>query len=192
MKPIFLCLTLGLLLTGCLSRPSLNRQYFNFSISPRQTVGTNAPVLEIRKITVTPPFESQSFIYRTGEFSYERDAYAEFLSPPAQALIGPLRNLPGYDVTFSGSVLKPSITAEVIVDELYGDFRNRNQPTAVLAMKFIFLDRSGKVLFQKQYSHQAPLKERTAAGVMSGWNEGLRDILKAVDADLRHVNEKKE
>ena len=36
-------------------------------------------------------FPISRLVYRTGEFSYERDPYAEFLVPPARDLLAPIR-----------------------------------------------------------------------------------------------------
>src|SRR5690348_13807012 len=81
------------ILAGCLSRPVLNRQFFTFA-TPQNTASdgsSNSQVLAIRRLSVAPPFASQSFVYRTGEFSYEQDPYAQFLVPPEDDLQEPLR-----------------------------------------------------------------------------------------------------
>src|SRR5271163_889849 len=68
-------------LTGCISRPALNKQTFAFSapaISATNVVAINR-VLGIRNLQIATPFEGRSLVYRTGEFSYVRDPYAEFL-----------------------------------------------------------------------------------------------------------------
>src|SRR5512133_3403497 len=88
----FGCMTL-LLVNGCLSRPPLVKQSFAFALP---SVVSNTPaasnrVLAIRSLTVEPPFDGPSLIYRTGEFSYERDSYANFLVSPAQSLVVPVR-----------------------------------------------------------------------------------------------------
>src|SRR5260221_12526857 len=68
-------------LTGCLSRSALNKQTFAFSMSTIAATNILASnrVLGIRNLQIAAPFEGRSFVYRTGEFSYVRDPYAEFL-----------------------------------------------------------------------------------------------------------------
>ena len=111
-------------------------------------------------------------VYRTGEYSYDRDPYAEFMVHPAEGLVAPMsswfRDSGGFSAVIeTGSAVKPDTLVEIQVVQLYGDFRPSEQPTAVLAMRFVFLDsRSGvpgKVILQQEYSRAIPLKARTAA-----------------------------
>ena len=88
MKNCLLLILAGLVLSGCLSRPSVVKEAFAFSAAPapaRPGPG-QGPVLAIRPVGVAPPFDSQSFNYLTGPSSYERDFYAQFLVPPGEAL----------------------------------------------------------------------------------------------------------
>ncbi len=188
-------LALAMLFTGCLSRPALTKQDFGFATpSATNGPGRNNRVLGIRRIEVAPPFDGQSLIYRTGEFSYERDPYAEFLVPPAQSLEEPIRAWFRADGVFRsvaepGSALQPDILVEIFVDHLYGDFRNRTRGAAVLSARFIFFaavnGSPGKALLQKEYSKDVPLRARTAAALVAGWNQELKDILAQVSGDLK-------
>jgi len=187
-------LSLGLL-CGCLSRPSLSVQSFSFAAPPvTGTSPTNAPVLQIRRLQVASPYDSQSFTYRTGEFSYERDPYAQFLVPPAESFTAALRAYLRQSGIFSavvepGTGLKPDSLVDVTVDQLYGDFRSQATPAAVLAMHFTFFTAShglpGRVILQKEYTRRVPLKARTARAVMAAWNEGLEQIMAEVNSDLK-------
>lgn len=181
---------------GCLSRPPLVKQYFGFTTPPPPGPSPTgqARFLGIRRLTVDAPFDSQPLIYRTGEFSYERDPYAEFLVPPARDLLAPIR---GYfrengsfaDVTDPASALRPNLLVEITVTQLYGDFRNPTHGSAVLAMHCVFFDAvgsgSGKMLFQGDYARSIPLRARTAAALMAGWNQALQQLIAAANADLR-------
>ena len=58
------------------------------------------------------------WIYRTGEFSYVRDPYAEFMDSPDEELMAPLRELLRRDGGFiavveAGSALKPDTLVEI-------------------------------------------------------------------------------
>ena len=72
-----------LALSGCLSKPPLHKQTFTFGAPPTASGGAIAGnrVLGIRSLRIAPPFDGRSLVYRTGEFSYVRDPYAEFLEP---------------------------------------------------------------------------------------------------------------
>jgi cholesterol transport system auxiliary component len=191
-----LLLALGaFLLTGCLSKRPLNKQSFTFTIpeaNPHATV-TNAPVLTIRQITVMPPFDSPSLTYRTGDFSYERDPYAGFLVSPAESLSEPIRALLRNTGKFSAvadpeSSLHGTLDLEISVTQLYGDFRDKEHPTADLEMHFVLYrvpeSRGARLvkptpvlLLQKIYSRRVPLKSRTAADVVAGLNDALYQIV---------------
>jgi ABC-type uncharacterized transport system auxiliary subunit len=155
------------------------------------------PTLLIRRVTVAVPFDSQSFIYRTGELSYERDPYADFLVAPSEAVDAALRGYLQESGAFQavvepGSALTPSLQLEAEIEQLYGDFRNPTAPAAVLQISFRFYNASNdipqQVLLEKQYAHRTALKTRTAAAVMAGWNEGLNEIVKQTMADWQARN----
>lgn len=189
-------LTLALL-TSCLSRPALKKQSFVFSLAPKPSAASarsSRGPLDLRRVEVAAPYDSQSFVYRTGEFSYEQDPYAQFLVPPAEALSTALRG--GFRssgafsaVTEPGSALQASVSAEIYIDQLYGDFRNPAQPAAVLSARVLFFaDRNGvpdKAAFQKDYTFRVPLKARTAAALMNGWNQELDQLIQKAIAEFR-------
>jgi hypothetical protein len=166
--------------------------------------GTQAPapstrdVLGISRLNIAGPFGSQSLVYRTGEYSYEHDPYAQFLVPPAETL-GPA--VEGYlrvsgafgAIPESGSLFGANTLLEVDVKQLYGDFRKGTQPSAVLEMQFIFFKATNgtpaDVLFEKQYARRVSLTARTAAAVIVGWNEALKQIVTEAAADFKSQGE---
>ena len=182
-------------LTGCISRPALNKQTFTFNapaISATNVV-VGDRVLGIRSLQIAPPFEGRSLVYRTGEFSYMRDPYAEFLGPPAEDLLAPmrgwLRNSGNFiAVTEAGSALKSNTLVEISVSQLFGDFRRPAHPMAILTARFVFFDASNsvgaKVILQKEYSRSIPVSAPNAAVLMDGWNRALAEILTEVSSDF--------
>jgi cholesterol transport system auxiliary component len=183
------------LLTGCLARPHLDRQSFIFAPPPplAARIPPGGRVLGLRALRVDAPFEGRAFVCRTGEFAYDRDPYAEFMVPPAEGLASSIcawwREAGGFrEVVEAGSALKPDTLVEIHVGQLYGDFRPSEQATAVLAMRFVFFDAPngvpGKAILQKEYSRAIPLKERTAAALIEGWNQALAQILELAAREL--------
>jgi ABC-type uncharacterized transport system auxiliary subunit len=183
------------LLTGCLARPHLDKQSFVFAPPPRSAPKTVAGkrVLGIRSLEIAAPFEGRAFVYRTGEFSYDRDPYAEFMVHPAEGLVSPIcgwwREAGGFNaVTESGSALKPDTLVEIRVSQLYGDFRQSERAAAILTMRFVFLDAPngvpGKVILQREYTREIPLKARTAEALIEGWNVALAQILESTMQDF--------
>jgi ABC-type uncharacterized transport system auxiliary subunit len=182
--------------SGCLSRSPMKIETFAFS-APTMT-GTNSTesghVLSIRALQIDPPFDGRSLVYRTGEFSFERNPYAEFLGPPADGLVATttefLRNNGCFSaVVKTGSAAKPDTLAEININQLYGDIRKPGNPTAVLAMQVIFMNATnglpGKVIFQKNYSRRIPMKSTAPAALMEGWNQAMAEIFADVASDLR-------
>jgi len=186
-------------LTGCLARPHLDKQSFIFAPPSPSAPGIAASsrALGIRSLEVAAPFEGREFVYRTGESSYDHDPYAEFMVDPAEGLVSPicgwLREAGGFKaVAETGSAVKPDTLVEIQVGQLYGDFRPSENATAVLAMHFVFFDAPnglpGKVILQRDYSGRIPLKARTAAALIEGWNQALAQILGSATEDFRRVD----
>jgi len=187
---VFLC-------GGCISRPPLQKETFNFSIPAAciQKSVTSDRSLRIRNLEIARAFEGRALIYRTGEFTYVRDPYAEFLESPADELTAAVREGLCKEGVFrsvveAGNALKPDTLVEISVSQLYGDFRQPQRPAAVMTMRFVFLDAPngfpGKELFQREYSRSIPLPQPSAAALMEGWNQALTEILTSVSSDLRH------
>jgi cholesterol transport system auxiliary component len=187
------------LLTGCLARPPMDKQEFLFepaaTAAPKPASGSR--VLCLRGVEIAEPFEGRSFVYRTGEFSFDRDPYAEFMVAPADELVDPVCDWMRGTGLFSaveenGSPLKANTLVEIHVSQLYGDFRPGESAMAMLTMRFEFFDApngaAGKVILQKEYASKIPLKERTATALMDGWNAALAQILNSTAEDLQQLN----
>jgi len=184
-----------LLLTGCLARPRLDQQSFIFAPPPppAPAVAPGHRVLGIRSLQVAAPFEGRAFVYRTGEYSYASDPYAQFMVPPAEGLTAPIcrwwREAGEFrDVVETGSALKPDTLVEIHVAQLYGDFRPLENPAAVLAIRFVFFDAQngfpGKVILRRECSRRVPLKARTPSALMEAWNQALAQILDSTVLEL--------
>jgi len=181
---------------GCLSRPPLNMQTFAFSTPVLPT--TNGPashrVLGIKSLQIAPPFDGRSFVYRSGEFAYQRDPYAGFLGLPAEQLVAPVSEILRQngcfnDVVEAGSAVQPDTLVEITITQIYGDIRQRKSPFAVLAMQVTFVDATngltGRIILQRKYSRRIPMSSTTPASLVAGWNRALVEILAEVASDFR-------
>jgi ABC-type uncharacterized transport system auxiliary subunit len=196
--PPFLGVALLLALSGCLSRSSPRVQEFVLSppASPDPPPAASTNVLSLLGVRVSPLFEGQRLVYRTGDNSYERDPYAVFLIPPQrmleECLRASLRNCGAFSqVTDPGSALPASHKAEISVSELYGDFRDLNQPAAVLKLRFrLFRARTGRpdeLLWEHEFTARVPFAKRVPAALVAAWNDGLRQILAQIKAHLERL-----
>jgi ABC-type uncharacterized transport system auxiliary subunit len=185
-----------LALCGCLSKPPLHKQTFTFGAPPTSSGSAVAGdrVLGIRSLRIAPPFDGRSLVYRTGEFSYVRDPYAEFLDPPEEEMMAPVRGwlsrAGGFsDVVDAGSALKPNTVVEISVTELYGDFRRSQHPCGVVTMRLVFFEAHNgmptKPILQQEYSRSIPVTAPSAAALMEGWNQAFGGIFAEVASDLR-------
>lgn len=192
---VYLPLALLLALSGCLSRPALVRQSFALQSPPAASAvaAKGDRVLALRTVKVSPLFQDRSLAYRTGPDAYELDPYASLLVPPNRALAIPLcaylRNSGAFkNVVEPRSPLAADTFLDVSVGELYGDFRQADQPAAVLSMRLLlFRGGNGKapeLLLQKDYSRRIPLPQKTAASVVAGWDKALAEIMAKVSSDL--------
>ena len=190
-------LSLAFVSGGCLSRPSMKPQTFAFSAP--LVVATNGAaegrVLSIRSLQISPPFDGRSLVYRTGDYAYQRDPYAEFLSSPVEELVSAISGILSADGCFSavvqmGSAATPNTFAEINISQLYGDIREPGSPYAVLALQVIFVEARngipGRLILQRSYSRRIPVKSASAAAFMKGWNEALVEIFTEAASDFRN------
>jgi cholesterol transport system auxiliary component len=188
-------------LTGCLSRPGMNKQDFSFGMPAIAATNVVAGdrVLGIRSLRIAAPFEGRSLVYRTGEYSYVRDPYSEFLESPEDELKAPVRGWFRGQGDFSavveaGSALKPDTLVEISVTRLFGDFRQPEHPAAILTIRFVFFDAVNgipeKVILEQEYSQDVSLNAPTAAALMEGWNHALAKILIEVSSDFARKTER--
>jgi cholesterol transport system auxiliary component len=187
---------LAFVLTGCLSRAPMNVQTFAFSAPGPSGAGnaTARHVLGIKKLQVAAPFDERSLTYRIGDFSYQRNIYAQFLSAPAEVLALPVREMLLEDGCFRdvvnmGSTAKPDTLVEINVSQLYGDIRKPASPYAFLAIQVIFLEATnglpGKVILQQNYSRRIPMKSTSPDALMAAWDQALAEIFADVASDFR-------
>jgi hypothetical protein len=173
----------------------LNRETFTFNAPASDFTNrlAGSRVLGLRKLDIAAPFEGRSLVYRTGEFAYARDPYAEFLESPAEELMDPVREWLRRQRNFkevveNGSAIIPDSLVEIHISRLFGDFRQSAHPLAILTMQFTFLDAPkgvpGKVIFQREYSRSISLGAASAAGLMKGWDQALGEIIAQVALDL--------
>jgi ABC-type uncharacterized transport system auxiliary subunit len=190
-------LTLTLLFCGCASRSPWKQESFALTIPASSEIGPAAHtnILSLRRVTVSTLFQDQPLIYRTGENSYEADPYAEFLVPPnrmlGECLLNSLRNGRAFsDVMDSSSSLKSTCSMEVLVNQLYGDFRQPGKPFAVLQMHFILYGNEDRerVLWQRDFSKRVPLAQRTPSALLAGWNTALQQIMEETNLKLRRLS----
>jgi hypothetical protein len=180
-------------LGGCATNPVWKRQTFAFSepsAPPSKGAATN--VVTLKRVSVSPLFQSQSFTYRVGEDAYEQDPYASFLTSPERAVAEAVRSWMRQGGVFGslaepGSELVPNMVVEATVNELCGDFRQPSSPAGVMEIHFVVYEAHdgfpGRVVLDKTYAHQSTLPQKTPAALMAAWETDLREITENLKAD---------
>jgi cholesterol transport system auxiliary component len=196
------CILLALpLLAGCLNleRSAPEKRLFVLDIA-REGAARRAEseeVLRVSRFDVSPRYESRGLVYRTDEFTYKADFYNQFVISPELLITEEVRQwladsgLFGHVTEEAGYVEEDYILRGTVV-ALYGDYRDRSSPQAVLEMQFVMIDPSPsgpKVDFERSYSRQTSLSAATAEVLVKGMNEALASVLLAFEGDLwEHVN----
>lgn len=184
------------LLAGCVSKPNPRKEYFSFEpISQKVKQGEHRydVILVIKDFRAAPQFTAPSFVYRTGEYSYETDFYHEFLVRP-QSMFGTdlalMMSGAGLvkGIALSGSRAQIDYYLECTITELYGDFRNKDKPDAVLTIYYALLPgntaKTRQILHKKKYSKRIPIEDRTAVAVFKGWDQANKEIFSELAQDL--------
>ncbi|MDB6121592.1 MAG: uncharacterized protein JWQ71_585 [Pedosphaera sp.] len=190
-------LILALLLCGCASRAHWKKEAFALAAPSGETgAAAHTNVLSLNRVTVSPLFDGQPLVYRTGENSYERDPYAEFLVPLNRMLEQCLRAYLHKGHAFAvvlapGSGLKSSCSMEISVSQFYGDFRQPDKPFAVMQLRFLLYSTEpanrGRMLWQRELSKRFPLAHRTPAALVDAWNAGLQQIMEDINTELKYL-----
>ena len=190
--------------TGCvkLLRKSPEKRYYVLDTTrpgapAPAAAGAEARVLSLRRFRVSPPYDMASLVYYRGAERYESDFYDEFFLPPA-SMYGERAarwleqsGLFGH-VVDSASTLTPTHVLEGAVTRACGDFSRPSKPVAVLDIQFLLLDvtrAEPRVVTRKDEHVEVPLAHTTAAAVVGGLTEALRQALEGFEAQAREALE---
>lgn len=183
---------------GCsLEKKFPDKRYYVLDVSrPVADSSTaNDVVLSVRTLRVSPRYERKGLVYRTGELNFESDFYNQFLISPSAILTQEVRQWMEasglfQSVVASTSHMEVSYVLEGNITALYGDYRDTGSPKAVLEIQFFVISDVSvetEVVFQRDYGKQVSLKETSPQALVDGLNEALREILTALERDLRET-----
>jgi hypothetical protein len=181
---------------GCL-RLDLQQEYperRSFALGTERSrlpAPADGPILRLPPLRILAPFDGRSFIYRYDPVRFEADYYNQFISPPEQLLRAEMQRWLGAAGLFSrvlgtgGNQQGTGLLLEGTITELYGDYRLRIEPLAVMAIDLALHDsESSALLWRRDYRCEWPLEEPTAAALARAWRQGLALILLRLEEDL--------
>ncbi|MGE4299642.1 MAG: ABC-type transport auxiliary lipoprotein family protein [Desulfovibrionaceae bacterium] len=200
MRRFFLCCAVAVLALAAGCGPAIKQQapdkiYFVLEAPrPVDAPRVQAPLggaLTVRKLSVSPAYESRELLYRAAEGRLQPDYYNQFIVPPEDMASQAVRQWLGDTGLFAGvglpgSGMRNEFVLEGGLTALYGDFTAPQAKAVLKAQFFLFLARgSYDLVLHKEYSEAIPLRERSAAGLVAGLNTALGNVLAALEADVK-------
>lgn len=184
----------GCTLTGCGGGVSNSRYYMLESVRDAEPQRIeNDSMLSVARFTIDSAYANRELVYRLDEFLYDSDGYNEFIVAPAIMVTENTRDWLAASGLFSnvvglGSGLQPTHRLEGNVTALYGDFRNRKAPKAVMELK-VFLLKTGDgadpvPIFGKTYAAITAPDGRDPDDLVSAFSRCLETILTDLEEDL--------
>lgn len=199
-RRMFSCLRVSIyvwlaILSGCGSRQAYNKKYYIFN-TIRQAESIKAErdgILEVRHFTIDSAFNGKGLVYRTGEFEYESDFYNEFLVSPSAMITEKARTWLSESGLFKrvldpGSQIDPTHIIEGNITSLYGNFRDKASPTAVMEIRIFLLKvnpgKDPSFVFGNTYKSSVALESKGAEDLVSAFDSCLTEILTNLERDL--------
>ena len=148
--------------------------------------------LKVASVSVAPPFDSKSLVYRLGDARYEKDFYNVYATIPSEMIGSAERQWLNKANIFSAAVgdsnsLFSYYTLQATVNEFYGDYRTK--PEAVVSVEFFLsVEYGGKkgnpLIGANRYTKRVALKDNTPEALILGQQEALSEIFKEYEAQL--------
>ena len=147
--------------------------------------------LKIGAVSVAPPFDGKSLVYRLGDQRYEKDFYNIYSAIPAEMIANAERQWLNQANIFAatigqGNSFFPYYTLQASVEEFYGDYRVK--PEAVVSVEFFLATAnagiSNPIIGANRYSKRIALKDNTPQALILGQQQALAEIFKEYEAQL--------
>ena len=165
-------------------------------VMPERTAAPLKPIsdfwVKVGPVSVAPPFDTKSLVYRLGDARYEKDFYNVYASIPSEMIGNAERQWFNKANIFSaaigqGNILFPYYTLQIAVNEFYGDYRNK--PEAVVSVEFFLtVEYGGKkgnpLIGANRYTKRIALKDNTPEALVLGQQQALAEIFQEYEGQL--------
>jgi uncharacterized lipoprotein YmbA len=147
--------------------------------------------LKVGAVSVAPPFDGKSLVYRLGDQRYEKDFYNVYSAIPAEMIANAERQWLNQANIFAvtlgqGNSFFPFYTLQATVEEFYGDYRVK--PEAVVTIEFFLAAANAGItnplIGSNRYSRRIALKDNTPQALIVGQQQALAEIFKEYEAQL--------
>jgi len=198
MKHILLLVALVTMLAGCdLAKAYPQREFFAFEpgAAPAATGQPMDIIVRVNAVHIAAPYDTRKFTYRTSADAFDTDYYNGFVDVPDRLLAGGMVEWLSASKVFRVTVgpesnVQSDLQVETNVVEMYGDYRDKKAPKAVISARVFLLNQEGvatQVLFERKYDAVVPVKGPKAADLAAGFGQAWREILLHASADLAKV-----
>ena len=187
-------ITATIIIVGCGAKSYEKQQFLLDTQRASSTIaGDHENIIEVRRFTIDPAFSAKGLTYRTGEFEYESDFYNEFFISPGAMITEKIRNWLSASglsqrVLDPGSYVDPTHVIEGNVIALYGDYRDKSSPKAVMEIRVFLLDmKTGTdplIVSGKSYKSSVGIESESPGGLVSALDRCLVEILTDLEKDL--------
>ena len=147
--------------------------------------------LKVGPVSVAPPFDGKSLVYRITDQRYEKDFYNVYSTIPSEMIANSEREWLNKAGIFSATVGQntsffPYYTLQATVNEFYGDYRVK--PEAVVSVEFFLtVTNAGKgnpLIGANRYTKRVVLKDNTPEALVLGQQQALAEIFKQYEEQL--------
>ena len=147
--------------------------------------------LKIGSVSVAPPFDGRSLVYRMGDQRYEKDFYNVYATIPAEMIGNAERQWINKANIFSAAVGQsnsffPYYFLQVSVEEFYGDYRAR--PEAVVSVEFFLsatsAGKTNPLIGKNRYTQRVALSDTSPQALILGQQQALTEIFKQYEEQL--------
>lgn len=151
-----------------------------------------AGTVQVRPFRLDAPHDGEQFVYRQSDGETVADFYHQFFSPPAAMITQATRESLSHSRLFDqvvapGSRLDSDYVLEGSVLRLHGDFSDSSDPTAVLGLQLMLIERADgdpSVLFTRDYEERISIAVAEPTPLALAWSDALGRILAAFRSDL--------
>jgi cholesterol transport system auxiliary component len=151
--------------------------------------------LRIGRVRVVTAYAAAALVYRTSDVRVIADPYNQLIAEPGALIADKVADWLDQGRVFVSVVHPESSRAadyvlEGTVTELYGDFRPRRTPAAVVTVQFSVTDETGprsRSVLVRTITRRVDLPDTSPEALVRGYGEALAGILTELTGDLRSV-----
>lgn len=147
-------------------------------------------VLLLKPVRVVPHFRDKTIVFRVNESEYLAQPPHELFTAPEEMFTAQLRRWLQKSGLFSQVVTDESVQADFVLEAavtaLYGEKRPEYSPQSVLEMQFFMstAEDQQNMLFQTGLRVDVDIDQTTPGNVVTGWKQGLEELLTTLEQDL--------